>query len=275
MRDPMTPSLYRVDKVVRELPDTATLGLVPSGGDGPFSFRPGQFNMLYRFGMGEVPISISGDTLDRSRVVHTIRAVGSVSRALTELAPGDEVGLRGPFGSSWPVDEAAGHDVVIVTGGIGLAPLRPAIYHVLSNRGRYGRFVILYGARTPNDILFRSELESWRSRFDVDVLVTVDSAGREWGGNVGVVTRLVDRAGFDPLHTVALVCGPEVMMRFAIPALNGRGVPNGRIHVSMERNMKCAIGLCGHCQYGSYFVCKDGPVFPFARIATLFAVREA
>jgi NAD(P)H-flavin reductase len=172
------------------------------------------------------------------------------------------------------VEAAEGEDIVIVTGGVGLAPLRPAIYHLLANRHKYGNICLYYGARTPEDILFRRELEKWRGQFDLTVDVTVDRATGRWAGQVGVVTRLIARRGFDPLHAVALVCGPEVMMRYAVKALNEEGIGNDRIHVSMERNMKCALGFCGHCQFGASFVCKDGPVFRFDTIQDIFEIRE-
>lgn len=273
LRDPMLPRPFRIEKVRRELSDTFTMELVDGEG-GEFAFKPGQFNMLYVFGVGEVPISISGDPAERGRLVHTTRAVGAVTAAMDALKAGDHVGVRGPFGTSWPVEAAYGQDLVFVAGGVGLAPLRPAIYHAMANRDRFGRVVVLYGARTPEDILFKKELERWRGRFDMDVAVTVDRATGKWGGNVGVVTNLVGRGGFDPLHTTAFVCGPEVMMRYVAAALEKKGVGRGSIWVSMERNMKCGIGLCGHCQWGQHFVCKDGPVFRYDGIADLFQVRE-
>ena len=190
------------------------------------------------------------------------------------LKAGDVVGVRGPFGTPWPVEDAFGDDLAIIAGGVGLAPLRPAIYQALANRPRFGKLIIMYGARTPQDILFRKELEKWRSRFDVNVHVTVDHATGQWAGRVGVVTKVVAKAGFDPLHTTALVCGPEVMMRYAVEALEERGVAASKVHVSMERNMKCGVGLCGHCQWGPHFVCRDGPVFRFSDVAALFPVRE-
>jgi NAD(P)H-flavin reductase len=274
IENPMVPRLLRIEKVLRDVSDTFTLTLRPQTGPSVFPFAPGQFNMLYQFGVGEVAISISGDPADDGRLVHTIRSVGAVTRAMTGLKTGGVVGVRGPFGSSWPVDTAEGSDVVIVAGGVGLAPLRPAIYHILNHRGKYGRFVIVYGARTPRDILYRRQLEQWSARLDTFVDVTVDRASLGWHGNVGVVTRLIGRGGFDPENTVALVCGPEAMMRFAIQALNDRGVGNDRIYASMERNMKCAIGFCGHCQFGDHFVCRDGPVFRFDRIEDFFKIRE-
>ena len=272
--DPMLPDLFQIEHIRRELSDTFTLTLAAQDGKTDFQFQPGQFNMLYQFGVGEVPISISGDPARSDRLIHTIRDVGSVTSAMAKLAKGDVIGLRGPYGKPWPVEDMEGQDIVIITGGIGLAPLRPAIYHILANRKKYGKVVLLYGARTPGDILYRKELEKWRGRFDMCVEVTVDNAGREWSGNVGVVPNLVSRARFDPLHTSAMVCGPEIMMNYAIKALNSADVANDQIYVSMERNMKCAVGFCGHCQYGHNFVCKDGPVFRFDRISKIFSVRE-
>jgi NAD(P)H-flavin reductase len=235
---------------------------------------PGQFNMLYVFGVGEVPISISGDPEDSSALQHTTRAVGTVTKALQRLKKGGTVGIRGPFGSQWPVDQARGCDCVIVTGGIGLAPLRPALYSLLAHRERYRKIVLLYGARSPEDILYRRELERWRSKLDLDVHVTVDRAGSDWRGTVGVVPTLVRRVRFDPSNTTAMVCGPEVMMRFTLRELESRGVEDRQIYLSMERNMKCAVGFCGHCQFGPTFICKDGPVFRFDRIAAIFGKVE-
>lgn len=272
-KDPMLPRTFKVAKVQRELSDTFTMEMVPTEG-GTFAFKAGQFNMLYVFGVGEVPISISGDPADGSKVVHTTRAVGAVSAALDGLKAGDMLGVRGPFGTDWPVEQSYGQDLVFVAGGVGLAPLRPAIYQAMANRERFGRVVVLYGARTPEDILFKKELERWRGRFDMDVAVTVDRATGKWSGNVGVVTKLVARGGFDPLHTTAFVCGPEVMMRYVAAELEKKGVERSSVWVSMERNMKCGCGLCGHCQWGPHFVCKDGPVFRYDQVADLFSVRE-
>ena len=269
----MVPRIARVRRRRRDAPGVWTLDIATEDPPNP-GFRPGQFNMLTVFGVGEVPISMSGDPADGDRLVHTIRAVGAISSALTRLGPGEPVGLRGPFGAGWPMSEAAGHDVVVIAGGLGLAPLRPAIYRLLAERERYGKIVLLYGTRTPGDILFRRELEEWRRRLDIEIEVTVDAAGRDWRGNVGVVTALLPRAGFDPLHAIALVCGPEVMMRFAIAALRHAGVPDTAIYFSMERSMKCAVGLCGHCQFGPVFVCRDGPVFRYDRLGDLLRLKE-
>lgn len=270
----MRPSPARVLRVQRETHNIFTAVLAPPAGADRFTFRPGQYDMLYASGLGEVPISISGRPDSPREIVHTIREVGPVTRALGRLRRGDTLGLRGPFGTAWPVDRADGCDVVFVGGGIGLAPLRPAIYHVLAHRERYGRIILLYGARAPRDLLFRREVEAWRGRLDVDVEVTVDRGDPDWRGPVGVVTQLLARASFDPGRARAFVCGPELMMTFTVRDLLRRGVSPRAVHVSLERNMKCAIGLCGHCQLGPLFVCRDGAVFPWDRVAGLLAVRE-
>lgn len=272
--DPMMPRPYSVRRVRRETADTFTMELVAASEGIDRPFVAGQFNMLYVFGAGEVPISISGDPLRPGSIVHTTRAVGTVTGAMRRLRPGGMVGVRGPFGTHWPVAEAAGSDVVLVAGGIGLAPLRPALYSLLAQREKYGKIVLLYGTRSPADILFRRELEQWRARFDLDVYVSVDRGQGGWRGNIGVVTTLIHRAPFDALNAVAMVCGPEVMMRFTAMELEKRGIGANDIYVSMERNMKCAIGLCGHCQFGPAFICKDGPVFSYIRIRDLLCQRE-
>jgi len=230
--------------------------------------------MLYLFGTGEVPISISGNPSEPEKLIHTIRAVGTVTQAMAKLKPGDIIGVRGPFGIGWPVEEAKGSDLVIIAGGIGLAPLRPVIYQALEKRNEFGRFVLLYGSRTPEDLLYRRELEKWRARLDVEVLVTVDRAMGDWRGNVGVVTKLISKAGFDPLHATAMVCGPEIMMRFTATELQNRGVPRENIYISMERNMRCGIGLCGHCQMGPTFICKNGPVYRYDYLKDMLTKRE-
>jgi len=270
----MLPKPHRIQRLRGETDDTFTLEIEPTDGTGRFLFAPGQFNMLYVFGVGEVPISISGYPHGPKPLEHTTRVVGAVTKAMRWLKRGDMIGIRGPFGSQWPMEEATGHDLVIVAGGIGLAPLRPALYHLMARRESYGRIVLLYGTRTPEDILYRRELERWRGKFDLEIYVTVDRASSGWHGNVGVVTALISRAPFDPSNALALVCGPEVMMRYTVMELHQRGVPPDRTYVSMERNMKCAIGFCGHCQYGPAFICKDGPVFRFDRIESIFGKAE-
>ncbi len=267
------PRLFRVGRNRRELRDTVTLELSPTEGM-PLSFSAGQFNMLYMFGIGEVPISCSGNPLDPAPLTHTVRAAGAATRAICALKRGQSVGVRGPFGAGWPLDRAEGKDVVLIAGGIGLAPLRPAVHQIIGHRERYGRVTLLVGARTPADLLYESQLKEWRGHFDLAVHVTVDAAANGWRSDVGVVTTLISRAGFDPTDTVAMVCGPEVMMRFCANELRARGVRAEDIYLSLERNMKCAIGVCGHCQFGPTFVCKDGPVFPLSRIERLFRIRE-
>jgi NAD(P)H-flavin reductase len=270
----MLPRRFRVRRVVRELADVRTLHLEPLEGE-PLRFAPGQFNMLYLFAVGEVAISISGDPGSPEPLIHTIRSVGPVTRALCGVRPGGVVGVRGPYGVPWPVARAEGRDVVVVAGGVGLAPLRPVVYELLRRRDRYGRVSLLVGARTPRDLLYARQLEQWRARFDLEVELTVGSAPVDWKGNVGVVTSLLARVAFDPEETVAMVCGPEVMMRHTSADLQARGVPPDHVYLSMERNMKCAVGFCGHCQLGPSFICKDGPVFSYPNIAPYLTLREA
>jgi NAD(P)H-flavin reductase len=269
----MLPRLHVIQQVWRETDDTFTLALEDASGGPKRASAPGQFNMVYVFGIGEIPISISSDPASPT-LLHTTRAVGAVTRVMARLRRGDMVGIRGPFGTGWPVREAHGRDVVIVAGGIGLPPLRPVLYEVLSHRDAFGKIVLLYGTRTPSDILFREELEQWRSRFDLEVYVTVDRAEPGWRGNVGVVTSLIHKSPFDPGKTIAMTCGPEIMMRFVALELQKRGVDAESIYLSLERNMKCGIGLCGHCQFGPSFVCKDGPVFRYSRVKDLLVKRE-
>ena len=268
----MVPAAYAVAAKRRDTSDTWTLELEAARGRA-LAFRPGQFTMLSRGGAGEVPISISGDPEADDRLVHTVRAVGLATRAICAAEPGDVLGVRGPFGRPWPVEAAEGADVVVVCGGIGLAPLRPAILALLARRERYGRLVLLYGGRSPAQLLYEPELDAWAER-GLDVAVTVDAAGPEWLGHVGVVPRLVRRAALDARSAVALLCGPEVMMGFAAGALAERGVPAARTYVSMERNMQCGIGLCGHCQLGPTLVCRDGPVYRWDELAPWLAIRE-
>jgi NAD(P)H-flavin reductase len=269
----MVPRLHRVRRRWQESHDTVTIALEALDGI-DHSHEPGQFNMLYSFGVGEVPISISSCHRPGRPLLHTVRGVGAVSTALCRARRGELVGIRGPFGTGWGVEDAEGADLVLVAGGIGLAPLRSALHHALAARRRYGRVVLLVGARSPEEIVFRRELDRLASRPDVDAELTVDRAGPAWRQHVGVVTQLVPSAQFDPSSALALVCGPEVMMRFAASALLGRGMPPERIRISLERNMHCGIGWCGHCQLGPDFVCQDGPVVSWAQAAPLLAIKE-
>lgn len=269
----MLTSPWMVDHVRKDTIDTFTMELVPEAGEN-FDFLPGQFNMLYVFGVGEVPISISGDPKNKDRLLHTIRNVGLVTDALNKLRRGAMVGLRGPYGKPWPVDAAEGKDVVIVAGGIGLAPLRPVLYQLQDQRDRFRNIFILYGARTPGDLLYKNDLKKLSADLEIQVRVTVDQGDADWKGMIGVVTPLIQRAPFDPENSVAYVCGPEIMMHFAVRELHKRGVPDEKVYLSMERNMKCAVGHCGHCQFGPEFICKDGPVFRYDSIENLLKVRE-
>ena len=270
---PMLPQPYRIARRRNDIRDTFSLELQAVDGKG-LPFQAGQFCMLYVFGIGEVPISISGDPAQPQRLVHTIRAVGTVTRALQGLRRGATIGLRGPFGSAWPVADCEGQDVLLIAGGIGLAPLRPVLYQLLAERQRFGKVVLLYGARSPAEILYARQLQQWRARFDMEVEVTVDQAPSAWHGNVGVVTRLIGNVDIDPLDCTAMLCGPEVMMRFTLIELFKLGLPERRIYLSMERNMQCAVGFCGHCQFGPAFICKDGPVLRYDTIKPWFGKRE-
>jgi NAD(P)H-flavin reductase len=269
----MAPVPFRITRRTREMADTWTLELSPEGETLP-GFEPGQFAMLYAFGKGEVPISVSGDLGHSGRLTLTIRSAGVATSALCGAEEGESVGVRGPFGSAWPLRQAEGGDVLVVAGGIGLAPLRSLIYRLLEDRERFRNVTLLYGGRSPAELLYREELEHWRGRFDMHVEVTVDRAPAGWRGRVGVVPNLIARAELDPAASVALVCGPEVMMRFTAAALRDRGLAPERIFVSLERNMRCAIGLCGHCQLQHLFVCKDGPVFGLDAVGELLLTRE-
>jgi NAD(P)H-flavin reductase len=270
----LAPVPLRVVSARAETDETATIVLERPANGAIATGTPGQFNVLYPFGLGEAAISISGDTADGSRLVHTVRAVGPVSAAIGRLRAGDTLGVRGPFGIGWPVERARGRDVVLVAGGIGLAPLRPVIYAVLRERAAFGRLLVLYGARQARDMLFRDELAQWQARSDLELYTTLDTADETWSGRVGFVTALLPQLRFQRGNAVVMACGPEIMMRATANALLPTGVRADAIFVSMERNMKCAAGLCGHCQFGPHFVCKDGPVFPYGRVHELMTVRE-
>lgn len=286
----LLPKPYRIERVRRETKDVFRWLLVPES-QPALHFRPGQFVMVYAFGVGEVPISVSSDPADPQGLGLTIRASGSVTGAFAGLGRGTVVGLRGPFGRPWPIEAAEGHDLILVAGGIGLAPLRPVICTVLRNRARFRRVVLLYGARSPRDLIFRSDWRRWER--SLEALVTVDHVGEggskapptrargrvrpprtAWRGHVGVVTTLFPLVAWGTHRAVAFVCGPEVMMRHTVRELLARGVAAENIFLSLERNMKCAVGWCGHCQLGPSFICKDGPVFPYPAIAPWLFVPE-
>ncbi|MFF3518345.1 FAD/NAD(P)-binding protein [Streptomyces sp. NPDC002573] len=265
----LVPLTHRVVRRQPETVDTVTLDLEPVG-KSLLPFTPGQYAMVYAFGVGEIPVSVSR-TAGNGRLTHTIRAVGAVSRALCGLQTGSSVGVRGPFGTSWDVTAARGRDVLVVAGGIGLAPLRPLIHAVLDEGHAYGRLNVLAGARTPDDLLYQDEVPAWRRPFSA---VTVDRPTGDWTGRVGVVTTLLDEAQFTPAVTTAFVCGPEVMIRATARELIHRGVRPDRVRISLERNMRCATGHCGHCQLGSLLLCRDGPVVGYDLAEPLLTVRE-
>ncbi len=273
--DPMTPYWATITEKLDETPGVATYALEfqdPAFRDA-YNFLPGQFNMLYLPGIGEVAISISSDPATPDDLLHTIRVAGNVTQAIDRLNIGDQIGVRGPYGSAWPVELEENGDIIFVAGGIGLAPLRPAIYHVIRHRQKYGNVTILAGARTPVDMLYHSEFDDWVEH-DIEVIPTVDRAEGSWDGRVGVVPMLFYALRPDPRHTTVFTCGPEIMMRFVAYEALARRIPKERIFVSLERNMKCAVGFCGHCQYGGAFLCKEGPVFNFAQIAPYYNVEE-
>jgi NAD(P)H-flavin reductase len=263
---PWIPNPVTIEEIQQEVPGIATyrLGFVDQSLAQSYCFQAGQFNMLYVPGVGESAISLSSDP-GTSVLLHTIRIAGNATRALARKKVGDQIGLRGPYGSSWPMGACRGHDVVIACGGVGLAPLRPAIYHIIAHRGDFGRVFLLYGARTPGDLLYSREYADWREA-DIEVEVTVDIGDPDWRGNMGVVPVLFYRMRLSPARTVILTCGPEIMIRFVIFEALARKIPAERIFLSMERNMNCAIGHCGHCQLGPAFICKDGPVFSYRKM---------
>lgn len=238
-----------------------------------YSFKPGQFNMVYAFGNGEVPISIVSDPTEEY-LDHTIRVVGGVTQAMDRLKKGDVVGIRGPYGSSWPIAEAEGKDVIILTGGLGCAPVTSVIHYIFKRRASFGSLKILHGIKTPKDLLYRERFREWEKHPDTEVYLTVDHPDRKWKYNVGVVTNLFREVRIRPDNSIVMICGPEVMMRSAIRDLLAQGLGESQIHVSLERNMKCAVGFCGHCQFGPEFVCKDGPVFRYDNIKRWFANHE-
>ncbi len=271
----LVPAAWRIVSRRDETPDGSvfTWEIRPETGAVP-AYRPGQFNMLYAFGVGEVPISISGNGAESGTLMHTMRAVGRVTRAMQTLREGDTIGVRGPFGTAWPVETALGRDLVLVAGGIGLAPLRPVVCYAMRNPLAFQRVFLLIGCRDPQSELFRDDVIAWSRRPHLQVEETVDRGGPAWRGHVGVVTKRVQRADFDSASAIALLCGPEPMMRFAVLALQQRGVGDERIFVSMERNMQCGVGTCGHCQWGRHILCRDGPVLRYDEVADIFDVRE-
>ncbi|MEQ9300074.1 MAG: FAD/NAD(P)-binding protein [Cyclobacteriaceae bacterium] len=269
-----SPIPYRISAKRLENDNLFTLQLDPAGDMTIDPIAPGQFNMLYSFGIGEIPISVSSRLSSHPTLTHSIQDVGPVSKALTQLVTGDVVGVRGPFGTTWPIEKAKSKDILILAGGIGLCPLRPVIEHILDHRDQYGEVNVLFGTRHPDNIIYHSDIISWQSDSSINFQITVDHAFANWRGNVGVVTHLINKAIFDPANTAAFLCGPEVMMRFGVYSCLDAGVAEEAVHLSMERNMKCAIGFCGHCQLGPYFTCKDGAVFPYTMMKPYLNIPE-
>jgi NAD(P)H-flavin reductase len=273
--DPFAPHAARIQSIEAEVAgiDTYALEFEDADTRRKYRFQPGQFNMLYLPGIGEAAISISSDPNQPETLLHTIRAVGNVTAALTRKHPGDQILLRGPFGSSWPLDECRGCDLVIAAGGVGLPPLRPLIYEIVQHRDQFGRVMLLYGARTPGDLLFQDEYDAWRGA-GIEVEITVDIGDLGWSEHIGVVPALFERLTLDASCTRVFTCGPEIMMRFVIYEAIERGVALHHAFLSIERNMNCAVGFCGHCQLGPTFVCKDGPVFNFDQIDEYLGVED-
>jgi len=267
--NPYTIHAARIAEKIQEAPGIYTFRLrfEDKAVARAFAFACGQFNMLYVFGTGEIPISIVSDPEHAHGLDHTIRVVGRVSEVMGNLRAGDRLGIRGPFGNGWPLDEARGQDVLVVTGGLGCAPVAGAIEYIFQRREQYGSVKIMHGVKKPRDLLFRERFDAWRQHPDTDVLLASDVAGRTWHYHIGVVTELFDEVELEPQRSIVMMCGPEVMMRLAAEHMGRRGIPHERMYLSMERNMQCGIGLCGHCQIGPYFVCKDGPVMRYDRIA--------
>jgi len=271
VRSKLTPTPAEIINIIPETPDTKTFYFKPKAKlEEP---KPGQFTEIYIPGVGEAPVSVSGIEPD-GVIVQTVRSIGTLTEYLFKLGRGDLIGIRGPYGKGWPIEKLKDKDVLIVGGGIGLAPLRPVIREVERNRRDYGRLSILYGARNPSLLLYRYEFDEYRRIPNAELLLTVDRADETWTGNVGVVTQLIPKASVDPRNAIALVCGPEIMMRFTVKALEKQGFKGNQIYLSLERRMKCGIGLCGHCQVGPYFVCRNGPVFPYWMIKKYFWVDQ-
>jgi NAD(P)H-flavin reductase len=269
MANPYVVHPATIVEKIREAEDINTyrLQLVDEQVRRQFRFNAGQFNMVYLFGVGEVAISIVSDPDEPQLLDHTIRTVGRITKAIAGLQPGDALGIRGPFGQGWPLEEARGRNVVIVTGGLGCAPVVGAIEYIFRRRAQYGSIKILHGVKTPHDLLYRERFDAWRRSPDTEVLLTSDQPDKTWSYHIGVVTELFELVSIDPAKSIVLMCGPEIMMRLGVPILVRRGIPATAMYVSLERHMECGIGLCGHCQMGPYFVCKDGPVMRYDRVA--------
>lgn len=269
------PHLPLEAEIVKREQDSATIFTLHLRFTNPehhqrFIFSPGQFNMLYLYGVGEVAISIVSDPERTNIFTHTIRAIGRVTKALQKLVPGDRIGVRGPYGNGWPLEQVKGKDIVIITGGVGCAPSISIIDYILARREQYGNLSILHGVKHSDDFIFRKRYAIWQKSLNTEIHIAADQAGPKWPWGLGYVTDMIDKIKLNSEDTIAMMCGPEMMMNTAVNALNKKGVPEHHIYLSMERNMECGIGQCGHCQYGVFFICKDGPVFAYSEIKSLF-----
>ncbi len=275
MFDPHTPHVAVIDQRTQEAPNIFTLRLQYEDTDvqEAFAFEPGQFNMVTLYGVGEIPISIVNDPIDSHFFDHTIRVVGRVSEGMSKLQPGDRVGIRGPFGRGWPLERIKGKDVLLITGGLGCAPLVSVIRYLLRRREDYGHIHILQGVKHANDLIWRDQYEAWAAMRDVNILLAADVVSKGWTGQQGMVTELIDQLSLRPQRTVVMLCGPELMMLAAIANLREKRIQDGNIWFSMERNMQCGIGQCGHCQIGPKYVCQDGPVFCYLELADFMGAK--
>jgi sulfhydrogenase subunit gamma (sulfur reductase) len=275
MSNPYLPQQAEVIERIQESDTLFTLRLMFSDElvQQEYSFEPGQFNMLSMHGVGEVPISIVSDPKDDHILDHTIRAVGRVTNGMSKLKQGDVLGIRGPFGRGWPLGEAEQKDVVVVTGGLGCAPVVSVINYVMNRRERFGSVNIVQGVKHSSDLIWKERYDQWREAPDTNVLIAADAGGPLWPWHIGPVTGLFDQLDFEIDRTIVFMCGPEGMMRVVIKHMLELGLKERDLWLSMERNMQCAVGHCGHCQYGGKFVCKDGPVFCYDEIKNLFGVK--
>lgn len=267
----LIPEFYPLHSFRRENSDVFSLEIQLKE---HFFFQPGQFNMLCLPGIGEVAISISGDPEESSSLRHTIREVGSVTEVMAKMKKGDLLGIRGPFGQGWPIKKLSGKDLLLVAGGLGIAPLRPLIHLAKNNRGDFSRIILLYGVKKPENFIFSRELARWEKKINLEVWKIVEIGDENWQAEVGLITDLLPKISLDPKRTVMFTCGPEIMMRFAALTALEVGLKEENIFLSLERNMKCATGFCGHCLYGPFFICRDGPVFPYHRLKNLLPIQE-
>lgn len=270
--DIMVPEIYQVQSITHEASDIFTITLTPKEKGKKIGFLPGQFNMVYHFGYGEIPLSVSGDSAKQDVLVHTIRAVGPVSQSLQKVKPGDELGVRGPLGTPWPLVKKD-CDVLVIAGGLGIAPLRPALLELIAHKSQFRDITLLYGTKKPDEMIFHKDLESWRKQ-GMKIEMTVDKPDETWKDHVGVITPLVKPNIKEPKNTLVFMCGPEIMFKFVAKELLEAQVDAQNIFLSLERNMQCGVGVCGRCQLGPYFICKDGAVFSYPQVQKWLTIKE-